>query len=80
MKISSELITRRSWASEIRFTHVGLVREYECFDVCSNSWGFYLYTSLRALIRTGHGLPNRKEQAISARSGQSRFSPWRKHL
>jgi len=49
----------------IRFTHVGLVPEYECFDVCSNSWDFYLYTSLRALIRTGHGLPNSKEQAAS---------------
>jgi hypothetical protein len=52
--------------TEIRFTHIGLVPEYECFDICSNSWGFYLYTSLRALIRTGRGLPNRKEQAASA--------------
>jgi hypothetical protein len=52
--------------TEIRFTHVGLVPEYECFDLCSNSWSFYLYTSLRALIRTGKGLPNRKEQAASA--------------
>ena len=40
--------------------------ESECFDVCSNSWDFDLYTSLRALIRTGHGLPNHKEQAPSA--------------
>ena len=59
-------ITARDGKTEIRFTHVGLVPEYECFDVCSNSWGFYLYTSLRALIRTDHGLPNRKEQAVSA--------------
>jgi len=59
-------ITARGGRTEIRFTHVGLVPEYECFDVCSNSWGFYLYTSLRALIRTGHGLPNRKEHAASA--------------
>jgi hypothetical protein len=50
----------------IRFTHAGLVTEYECFDVCSNSWSFYLYTSLRALIRAGKGMPNRKEQAASA--------------
>jgi hypothetical protein len=50
----------------IGFAHVGLVPEYECFDVCSNSWDFYLYTSLRALICTGHGLPNCKEQAASA--------------
>jgi hypothetical protein len=51
--------------TEIRFTHVGLVPEYECFDVCSNSWDFYLNTSLRGLIRTGQGLPNRKEQDAS---------------
>jgi uncharacterized protein YndB with AHSA1/START domain len=48
--------------TEIRFTHAGLVPEYECFDLCSNSWDFYLYTSLRALIRTGKGLPNHKEE------------------
>jgi hypothetical protein len=59
-------IAARDGKTEVRFTHVGLVPEYECFDVCSNSWDFYLYTSLRALIRTGRGLPNRKEQAASA--------------
>jgi hypothetical protein len=59
-------IAARDSKTEIRFTHIGLVPEYECFDICSNSWGFYLYTSLRALIRTGRGLPNRKEQAASA--------------
>ena len=59
-------IAPREGKTEICFTHVGLVPEYECFDICSNSWGFYLYTSLRALIRTGRGLPNRKEQAASA--------------
>ena len=59
-------ITAQEGKTEVRFTHVGLVPGYECFDVCSNSWDFYLYTSLRALIRTGHGLPNRKQQAASA--------------
>jgi hypothetical protein len=48
--------------TEVRFTHLGLVPEYECFDVCSNSWDFYLHTSLRGLIRTGRGLPNQKEK------------------
>jgi hypothetical protein len=59
-------ITARDGKAEIRFTHVGLAPACECFEVCSNSWDFYLRTSLRALIRTGHGLPNRKEQAASA--------------
>lgn len=59
-------ITARDGKTEIRFAHAGLVPGCECFDVCSNSWDFYLYTSLRALIRTGRGLPNRKERAASA--------------
>jgi uncharacterized protein YndB with AHSA1/START domain len=59
-------VTARDGKTDIRFAHVGLVPACECFDLCSNSWGFYLYTSLRALIRTGQGLPNRKEQAASA--------------
>jgi hypothetical protein len=44
--------------TEIRFTHLGLVTEYECFDVCSTSWGFYINGSLRNLITTGEGQPN----------------------
>jgi uncharacterized protein YndB with AHSA1/START domain len=75
-EIHFELIAR-SGETEIRFTHVGLVPERECFEVCSNSWRFYLYTSLRALIRTGHGLPNRKDQAISTDPGSHRLNAWR---
>jgi hypothetical protein len=59
-------ITARDGETELRFTHIGLTPEYECFDICSNSWSFYLNTSLRTLIRTGQGLPNRKEQAMSS--------------
>src|SRR5262249_19450852 len=61
-------IAARDGKTEIHFSHVGLDPQYECYDVCASSWGFYLYTSLRALIRTGQGLPNRKEQAESAQS------------
>jgi uncharacterized protein YndB with AHSA1/START domain len=57
-------ITARDGKTEVRFTHVGLASEYECFEICSNSWDFYLHTSLRALIRTGRGLPNRKERNL----------------
>jgi uncharacterized protein YndB with AHSA1/START domain len=51
--------------TEIRFTHRGLVPDYECYDMCSNSWDFYLRTSLRALIRTGRGVPNLREDRLS---------------
>jgi len=55
-------ITSVGTKTELRFTHLGLVTDYECFDVCSGAWDFYLQTSLRGLIRTGKGLPNPLEQ------------------
>jgi hypothetical protein len=54
-------ISKKDNKTEIRFTHLGLVPEYECFDVCSNAWGSYVNGSLRSLIATGKGKPNKKE-------------------
>jgi uncharacterized protein YndB with AHSA1/START domain len=51
-------ITRAGAKTELRFAHLGLVPAYECFEVCSGAWDFYMRTSLRGLIRTGKGLPN----------------------
>lgn len=51
-------ISKKDSQTEVRFTHRGLVREYECFDVCSNAWGSYINGSLRSLITTGKGQPN----------------------
>ncbi len=34
----------------LRFTHRGLVPAFECFDACSNAWGFYINDSLWNLI------------------------------
>jgi hypothetical protein len=41
----------------LRFRHVGLVPDYECYDACSNAWAFFINTSLRNLITTGVGAP-----------------------
>ena len=51
-------VSRNGDKTEIRFTHQGLVPEYECYDACSEGWGFYINTSLRDLIATGKGQPN----------------------
>jgi len=62
--IGNELIfdiSEKNGETEIYFTQLGLVPEYECFDVCSNAWGFYVKTSLRSLITTGKGRPNIKD-------------------
>jgi uncharacterized protein YndB with AHSA1/START domain len=45
----------------VRFRHVGLVLEYECYDVCSNAWNSYVGGSLRDLITIGKGKPNVKQ-------------------
>jgi Activator of Hsp90 ATPase homolog 1-like protein len=48
-------ISKKGNQTEIRFTHVGLVPQFECFDSCSDAWGSYINGSLRKLITTGKG-------------------------
>jgi hypothetical protein len=54
-------VSKKGTKTEIHFTHLGLVPEYECFDACSDAWGSYVRGSLRRLITTGKGQPNQKE-------------------
>ena len=56
-------IARKNDQTELRFTHVGLVPALECYSECSDAWGFYINDSLRNLITTGKGQPERKEKA-----------------
>jgi hypothetical protein len=51
-------IAQRAGQTEVRFTHEGLVPDYECYELCSNAWAFYINGSLRSLIATGKGEPN----------------------
>lgn len=55
-------IAKQGDKTEVRFTHVGLVPAYECYSVCSDSWGIYINGSLRSLITEGKGQPNQNEQ------------------
>ena len=59
-RVTFEIFPRGN-RTEVRFAHVGLVPEYECFDICSNAWGSYINGSLRNLIATGKGHPNKQE-------------------
>jgi uncharacterized protein YndB with AHSA1/START domain len=34
----------------VRFSHVGLTPEVECYEKCSSAWGYYINTSLKRLI------------------------------
>lgn len=44
--------------ARLTFTHVGLVPDYECYDVCHDAWGTYVRGSLKNLITSGNGQPN----------------------
>ena len=46
-------IVQKDGMTEVRFTHLGLVPQIECFTDCSNAWGFYINGSLRELIASG---------------------------
>jgi len=54
-------IAKKGDQTELRFTHLGLVPAFECYGGCSGAWGFYINDSLRSLITTGKGEPNKKD-------------------
>jgi uncharacterized protein YndB with AHSA1/START domain len=56
-------ITPNGGQTDVRFSHLGLVPEFECFEACSNAWGFYINGSLKSFITTGQGEPNAEENA-----------------
>ena len=47
--------------TQLTFSHVGLIPQYECYAVCEEAWTNYITNSLRKLIETGKGEPNPKE-------------------
>ena len=55
-------ISEKDGKTELRFTHVGLIPDYECFDICRDSWTNYIQNSLKKLITTGKGQPNGKDK------------------
>jgi Activator of Hsp90 ATPase homolog 1-like protein len=48
-------VAQKGRQTEVHFAHLGLIPDLECFDSCSNAWGFYINGSLRQLITAGEG-------------------------
>ncbi|MEO6252796.1 MAG: SRPBCC domain-containing protein [Ferruginibacter sp.] len=55
-------IAEKDNKTEIRMTHHGLVPEYECYNICRDSWTNYIQKSLYNLVSTGKGQPNGKDK------------------
>ena len=55
-------ITEIDNQTQVRFTHVGLVPAYECFEICKGAWTNYIQNSLKNLITAGIGQPNAKDK------------------
>ncbi len=54
-------IAKKGDKTELRFTHLGLVPAYECYNICSNAWGSLISGSLRDLITKGKSQPDQRE-------------------
>ena len=59
-------ISRNGSQTQLKFTHLGLVPDYECYGVCRDGWTNYINNSLAQLITTGKGTPNTKEGGFNA--------------
>ena len=55
-------ISAQNKQTQIQFTHLGLVPDYECYEICEDAWTNYIQNSLRSLIVTGKGQPNGKDK------------------
>lgn len=51
-------IAEKAGETEVRFTHVGLAPECECYGACSGGWNAFINGNLRNFILTGEVQPN----------------------
>ena len=66
-------ISKTDDKTQLNFTHLGLVPDYECYDACVNGWTQYIKHSLPALITTGKGQPNTSKKAFTTHEVAARF-------
>lgn len=60
-EVRFELTPHRA-GTRLRFVHLGLTPDVECFDACSTAWSSYLHGSLARLVDEGVGDPNQERR------------------
>lgn len=50
-------ISKKDNKTEVKFSHQGLVPQFECYDNCSNAWNLLIKNNLNNLIVTGKDQP-----------------------
>jgi hypothetical protein len=60
-------ISKKGSKTEVRFTHVGLVPRFECYNVCRDSWGSIIKGDLRNLITSGEGHLGQKQRSSDSK-------------
>jgi hypothetical protein len=50
-------ISEKKNATQIDFTHLGLIRSFECYEDCKAGWTEHVTESLVKFINDGKGIP-----------------------
>ena len=58
-------ISTKDNSTVMDFTHIGLLPEVECYDMCVKGWDQYIKGSLFKLITEGKGEPQKKKMVSS---------------
>ncbi|GAB5526966.1 MAG: hypothetical protein Roseis2KO_48380 [Roseivirga sp.] len=56
-KLHWQLSEETDDTTNLSFRHEGLVPDFNCYEVCSDAWGFFIGTSLKELVEMGAGQP-----------------------
>jgi hypothetical protein len=59
-KICFDIVNEGNEKTKLIFTHFGLVNPLECYEICCDAWNGYLQGSLKSLINTGVGKPDKE--------------------
>lgn len=59
-RIRFDIVNEGNEKAKLTFTHVGLTSPLECYEICCDAWNGYLGGSLKSLIQTGNGTPDKK--------------------